>query len=230
MVGFEELEELLEQAVRLPLVLPRLGRSKNVQNAGNEFARAAADMWARSDEWDSSSPAFCDVWEWVDTYWDPGRPLGEPRGVMLMNALPSGFGEIQLDSATATCKLLLAAKEYGAGTIAKVASDFALHGMAETYSVFLFKGQPISSVKALDDHCALVPYHDALQMLLEYSSRMQRGDREREWLPTENVYDVCALVARGFRWVGGPNEENRRYESVLLRYGPETLVLSQSRN
>ena len=52
----------------------------------------------------------------------------------------------------------MASTEHGTGTVAKLAREFAAHGMIESRSFYLLNGLPVTSARPLDDDCTLLPY------------------------------------------------------------------------
>ena len=132
-------------------------------------------------------------------------------------------GEVQLDTLTAACKLLLAAAVHGAETVAKYAMEFAAHGMIEVRSFYLLKGASVSSAKPLDDYCTLLPYREALQRV-NAELLLQPQVSELRW-PPEQTTNVCALEVNSFERRGLMADDFERQVSPLLRPVP---AISQS--
>ena len=181
-------------------------------------------MLDRKSAWWAAVPALQDVQDWIEVHWDTERQVRPPSGTIAASDYISHQGQIQLDAATSTCKLLMAAAKHGVETVTKHAEEFAAHGMIEVRSLYLLKGLPATAVKPLDDHCTFLPYRDAFQ-------QMQADPRERQFLlkdlgwPPVDAHNVCVLEARSYERKVPGAEEFERYSSRLLQCGPETLAL-----
>ena len=183
--------------------------------------RRAMDRFLDKGAWETVGPGFKRLREWVEVHWNPEDDKEEPNGVV---ATGDDWGiqkENQLDSVTATKKLIAAAKLYGREKVGKCAVDFATHGMIEVRRVYLLKGSPIEAPKRLDNFCALLPYGETLQGI---SAETDPADLSIAW-PEPNSDNVCALEGRYFEKVTARSNEDGRYTSPLLKDGPGHLAL-----
>ena len=166
----------------------------------------------------TTAPAFQGVREWVAVHWALERATEPPLGTLIT----SGSGrrsEEQLDATLATIKLVKAAAEHGADTVARYATEFASHGMVEECNICLLKGASISESKRLDEYCSLLPYRDALRQ-----ADLSCSDVTNHW-PPEGTDSVCALQYRRFERGTRSGKGSELYTSPLLRDGAETLAL-----
>ena len=169
--------------------------------------------------WAMDAPAFLAVRDWVDARWRTGRATTAPPGTVKMHDPFTQPSEDQLDPATATRKLIVAAAIHGAKTVAGYAAEFGTHGLIEVHSIYLLKGASIANAQPLDDYCALIPYRTALQR-----SNTVPVEAWPDW-PPEETDGICALDCRGFERRTLHGFENEQIVSPLLRHGPESLAL-----
>ena len=95
---------------------------------------------AGKNDWLAAVPSLLDVQGWVEFHWNPDRQTRPPKVTISIASTFGQPGEGQLDDPSAAFKLLLAAWRYGTETVARVATEFAAHGMIETRRIFLLKG------------------------------------------------------------------------------------------
>ena len=218
------IEERLSRALRQFLVLPS-GINEQVIGvplSSRQLERVVKNILARKNEWLAAVPAFQDVQNWIEVHWDTERQT-QPPADTVSTGDGGNQGEIQLDALTATCKLILAARDHGVETVAKHAIKFAAHGMIEVSSFYMVKGSSISSAKSLGDYCTLLPYQDALQIVNTESS-IRSSSEDLLW-PIENTGNLCAFEVRSFEHRGFKANEFERYIGPLLRCGVETMQL-----
>ena len=129
--------------------------------------------------------------------------------------------ETQLDSVTATRKLIVAAQLYGREQVGSYATEFAAHGMIEVRWIYLLKGPPIEAAKPLDEYCKLLPYAEALRRIGEQTDPT---DLRTEW-PEPHSDNVCALEGRYCERASVQGTEYGQYTSPFLKDGPEQLAL-----
>ncbi len=195
---------------RLRCAQEELVPTAKVQGETSEFLSTNA--------WDTTAPAFQGVREWVAAHWALERATEPPLGTLIT----SDFGrrsEERLDDTLATIKLVMAAAEHGADTVARYATEFASHGMVEECNICLLKGASISESKLLDEYCSLLPYRDALRQ-----ADLSCSDVTNHW-PPEGTDSVCALQYRRFERGTRSGKGSELYTSPLLRDGAETLAL-----
>ena len=216
-----EIQEHLKRALRQLQDLPSI-RAGTIAVPGDTWQRKHMldSMLRAKNEWLAVVSALRDVQRWVEIHWDTARQTQPPKGTIPI-AIPFGQqGEVQLDALSAAFKLLLAAWNYDAETIAHVAVEFAAHGMIETRRILLLKGVPMLEAQALDDYCTLLPYREALKKVEAESM----GSAENLW-PPETVDDTCALEVRGFERRSVTGDDFQLYASPLLQCMYETLLL-----
>ena len=183
--------------------------------------RQTADRFLDEGVWKTDGPGFERLQDWVEVHWDPDDEKQAPSGTV---ATVDRWGrpfETQLDAVTATRKLIAAAKLYGRERVGKCAAAFATHGTIETHLIYLLKGPPIGAAKALDDHCTLLPYGEALRKI---EAESDPGDTRIVW-PEPHADNVCGLECKYFERIGTREDEYQRYASPLLTAGPEPLTL-----
>ena len=117
----------------------------------------------------------------------------------------------------------MASTEHGTGTVAKLAREFAAHGMIESRSFYLLNGLPVTSARPLDDYCTLLPHPEALEAIRETSSELTSA-KDLRW-PPKSIEDVTVLETRSFERRGLKAGEYERRISPLLECGPDMLVL-----
>ena len=184
-------------------------------------SRRAMDRFLDEGIWETVGPGFKRLREWVEVHWNPEGEKEGPNGAV---ATGDDWGirrENQLDSITATKKLVVAAKLYGREQVSKCAADFASHGMIEVRRIFLLKGPPIEEAQPLDDFCSLLPYGEALQGI---NAETDPADLSIAW-PEPKSDNVCALEGRYFENAAPHGNENCQYTSPLLKDGPGYLAL-----
>ena len=182
--------------------------------------RLDMDRYLDEATWRTNGTGYQRLKEWVEAHWYTEKDERVPSGTFVTGDDWPVQPEIQLDTATATRKLIAAAKLYGADRVGTCAGGFAAHGMIEVHWFYLLKGPPIEAVKPLDDHCTLLPYAEALRRI---EAETDPGDNSMEW-PEPHSDDVCALHARYCERASPRAGDCRRYASPLLRDGPEPLA------
>lgn len=194
-----------------------------------QIKSAVKNLLERKAELLNAVPALKEVRDWVKVHWDVERETQPPENTISIGDEWGNQCGAQMDPLAAACKLLLATLGHGVEKVAKCAVDFSDHGMIEVRSFYLFKGASISNAKALDEHCALVPYKEALHTL-----NWERDKYPIEGIgwPPEKVHNVCALEAKSFKHPLASNTEGQEAEtsysrrvSPLLRCGPELFGL-----
>ena len=222
--SLDSIKERLDRALPKFLVLPGVSEGiVDVPLSRVHLARLVRNILEKRNEWLATVPAFEDVQEWVAIHWDPERQTQPPAATVATSDKWGHAGEIQLDSATATCKLILAAAVHGTETVAKCAMEFSGHGMIEVRSFYLLKGLPVLNAISLDDYCNLITYPEALQKIAEASS-VGSLTEDRSW-PPECADNVCVLEARSFEHRRINANYVDRWVSRLLQCGTETLFL-----
>ena len=222
--SLDSIKERLDRALPKFLVLPGVSEGiVDVPLSRVHLARSVKNILEKRNEWLATVPAFEDVQEWVAIHWDPERQTQPPAATVATSDKWGHAGEIQLDSPTATCKLILAAAGHGTETVAKCAMEFAGHGMIEVRSFYLLKGLPVLNARSLEDYCNLLPYPEALQKMTEASSEDLLAEG-RSW-PPESADNVCVLEARSFEHRRLNTNYVDRRVGQLLQCGTETLVL-----
>ena len=215
---------------RLDLALPQFlaltGRNRRVCGVPlnsvqlEQAVKNVIDNWSR---WSTAVPAFKGVENWVAVHWDTERPTQPPPTTITDPGALRQLGEAQLDASSAACKLIVASTEHGTGTVAKLAREFAAHGMIESRSFYLLNGLPVTSARPLDDYCTLLPYPEALEAIRETSSELTSAEDLR-W-PPKSIENVTVLETRSFERRGLKAGEYERRISPLLECGPDMLVL-----
>ena len=183
--------------------------------------RRAMERFVDAGVWQTTGPGFQQLREWIEAYWksEEGKPA--PSGTIAVGEDWGLQSEKQLDSVTATRKLISAAKLYGREQVGKQAVEYAAHGMIEVHKIYLLKSLPILVAKPLDEYCTLLPYSEALR----------RIEAESDWTgsnivwPESDAANVCALQVRYFERANRRENEHGRYTSPLLVEGPEQLAL-----
>ncbi len=108
--SLDSIKERLDRALPKFLVLPGVSEGiVDVPLSRVHLARLVKNILEKRNEWLATVPAFDDVQEWVAIHWDPARQTQPPAATVATSDKWGHAGEIQLDSATATCKLILAA-------------------------------------------------------------------------------------------------------------------------
>ena len=175
------------------------------------------------NDWLAAVPSLRDVQSWVQIHWNADRQIRPPGGTIPIGMPFGQQGERQLDDPSAAFKLLLAAWSYGAETVARVAMEFAAHGMIETRRIFLLKGMSMGEALELDDYCTLLPYGEAVKKAdADFMSGPSRMDTL--W-PPETVDDTCALEVRGFERRGDTGDDLELHASPLIQCMYDTLLL-----
>lgn len=183
--------------------------------------RSSTDQFlSPASNWKTAGPGFRHLQEWVEVHWNQEEAKPPPCGTVPVREC-WGHGESQLDAATATRKLITAGHLYGTKQAARIAAEFAKHGMIEVHHIYLLRGPPMSEPKPLDEYCTLLPYGEALQRI---DAETDQGDLMSAW-PEPDADNVCALKAKYFKHGGVHCEANAQYTSPLLRDGPEQLAL-----
>ena len=218
-LSLDSIEERLSRALRLIRFSQGSGSLLNSRQLEIEVK----NILKRGVERLVVAPAFRDVENWVEVYWDPERRTQPPVSTVSTGDQWGNQGEVQLDALTATCKLLLAAAGHGTETVAKYAMEFANHGMIEVRHLFLLKGPPVSKAKPLDRYCTLLNYREALQKVNTGPSAKDLG-LTRYW-PPDGTDNVCFLEAIGFERRSLMADKFERRASRLLQCGPQTLAL-----
>ena len=195
--SLDSIDERLRRARRQ--FIPLLGFSEQVSEVpfkSREVPHLVEGMLTDRNRWSTTLPSFLDVQEWVEVHWSTKRETRPPAGTVSSGEEWGPNGDVQLDTQTATCKLLLAAVVHDVETVADCAMEFAAHGMIEVRSFYLLKGASVSDVTPLDDYCTLLPYRKAVQKIDAGHSQWHTGYNSR-W-PTDTVGDVCALEFQTF--------------------------------
>ena len=201
---------------------------RKAQDRGDERDELPGEPLARQEgngsvldegTWRTDGPGFTGASEWVELHWGNTGVNHPPEGTAATADQWGVQSEAALDAATATRKLIAAAKLYGRERVGHCAASFAMSGMIEVSSVHLLKGPPIGAAKPLDGHCTLLPYSDALDRI---DAATDSTDFNIAW-PDVRSGNLCALEARSFERVA-PARERGRYASPLLKYGPDQLA------
>ncbi len=183
--------------------------------------RRAIDRFLDEGIWETVGPGFRQLREWVEAHWSTGEDKQAPNGAV---ATEEDWGirrESQLDSVTATKKLIVAAKLHGREQVSKFAIAFAAHGMVEVRRVYLLKGPPIEASKPLDDFCSLLPYGEVLR---EIKTETDPADLSIVW-PEPDSDSVCALECLYFEKATPQCDWGGQFTSPLLKDGPRHLAL-----
>ena len=159
----KDIVECLKQAQEESRIVLTINGIPNIEEMGEcdppesiWKGRRAMDRFLDEGTWQTEGPGFKQLREWVEFHWNPKDDKEGPNGAV---ATGDDWGirrENQLDSVTATKKLIVAAKLYGREQVSKCAADFASHGMIEVRRICLLKGPPIEATKPLDDFCSLL--------------------------------------------------------------------------
>ena len=184
-------------------------------------ARRTMDRYLDEGTWKSAGPGFQRLQEWVALHWNPEIERHPPDGAVATRDHWPQQGETRLDTATATRKLIAAAKIYGLEQIGRYAAEFAAHGMIEFHCIYMLKGPPIEAAKPLDENCALLPYAEALRKI---DAESDPGPPGFAW-PKPDSGNVCALEVRYFERDNPHDARRSQYASPLLKDGPEQLAL-----
>ena len=179
------------------------------------------DCYMDKGIWQTKGPGFQRLQEWVEIHWNPADEKQAPTDTVGAGEDWKWPGEGQLDSASATRKLISAAKLHGPTLVGKHAAEFAAHGMIEVRRVYLLKGPSIEAAKSLDEYCSLLPYSEALR---KFDAEWDPGDVSIKF-PESRADNVCALEGRYFERGSCRGEEYKQYMSPLLKDGPEQLAL-----
>ncbi|MYF40199.1 MAG: hypothetical protein F4221_05005 [Rhodothermaceae bacterium] len=218
----------LRQFLALPGIEKRFERSQfsaqfDRPQFSIQFERISKDMAYREREWLTAVPSLQNLRDWIDTQWDTARQSLPPAGTVSTVDKWGDQSEVQIDSMTAACKLLLAAALYGSETVGKYAMEFSVHGMIEVRSFFLLRGLSVLNAKPLDDYCTLTPYGGVLEKVKAITAA--RHLAEDLYWPPESAADICVLEVRSFERRGSAVDDVERRVSRLLLCGPETLTL-----
>ncbi|MCY4381823.1 MAG: hypothetical protein OXE44_01580 [Nitrospinae bacterium] len=183
--------------------------------------RRSMDRFLDEGIWRTDGPGFRRLREWVEIHWNPEEEKPAPSGTVATGENWGIQRESQLDTTTATRKLIAAARLYGRESVGKYAAEFAVHGMIEVNRVYLLKGPPIEMAKPLDEYCTLLPYCEARRKI---DAESNPGDLLIK-LPEPHVDNVCALESRWFERRSLQGDGCRQYTSPLLKDGLEQLAL-----
>ena len=183
--------------------------------------RRAMDRFMDCGAWQTTGPGFQQLREWVEVHWNTEDTKPAPAYAVAAREYWRPHGEEQLHPATATRKLISAAKLYGLEQVGKCAAEFAAHGMIEVRRIYLLKGPPLEEAKPLDEHCTLLPYGEALRRIGEETDRT---DFSIKW-PESDSESVCALEGKYFERANLVETELGQYTSPLLKEGPDRLAL-----
>ena len=191
--SLDSIEERLRRTLEQFTALPEIGEkiSIGVPLSSGQLNRVVKNMSKWGKEWLETVPALQDVKDWVEVHWDTERQTEPPAGTVSDGEKWGNNGDVQLDSLTATCKLLLAAAGHGVETVAKCAREFAEHGMIEVRSFYLLKGASVLDATPLDDYCILLSYRDAMQKVKAQLS-LHFSDEDLWWPPEQATNVVCA--------------------------------------
>ena len=201
---------------------PNLVRMNEIETPVNRWEGIGKmDHYLDKCEWQTTGPGFRRLQDWVEAHWNPMDKKRAPNGTVSAGIGRMQQGEIQLDSTSATKKLIAAAKLYGTELVGKHAAQFALHGMIEIQWTYLLKGPTIDVAKPLDEYCSLLPYREGRQKVNIVP------DPRSDWpeLPEPHLDNLCALECRYFERVNCRSGEDAQYTSPLLKDGPEQLAL-----
>ena len=171
--------------------------------------------------WQTDGSGFKLLREWVEVHWSREEEKQPPNGAVTTGEDWGVQREKQLDSVTATKKLIVAAKLYGRQQVSRCVAGFATHGMIEVRRVFLLKGPPFQEAMALDDFCTLLPYGEALRRI---TADTDPSDLSIVW-PEPGSDNVCALEGRYFENPAPKSSGEGQYASPLLKHGPGHLAL-----
>ena len=224
----ESICERLKQAQKETLVILTIEGRPNIVEM-NETSppescwegMRSMDRYMDNGTWQTKGPGFRRLQEWVEVHWSPEDEKQAPIGTVATGEGWGRQGEVQLDSASATRKLIAAAKLYGPEQIGKHAAEFAAHGMIEVSRIYLLKGPPIGAAMPLDEYCSLLPYCEAWRRV---DAELDLGDSIIAW-PEPPADNVCAFEGRYFEHGGLQTDEHGQYTSPLLKDGPEQLAL-----
>ena len=183
--------------------------------------RQRVDCYMDEGIWQTKGLGFQQLKEWVEVHWNPEDKRQAPGGTVATGEDWGWEGEIQLDAANATRKLIAAAKLFGRDEVGKYVAEFATHGMIEVRRIYLLKGPSIKSAKPLDECCTLLPYREAWRKI---DAESDPGDSRIVW-PEPHTENICALEGRYFERGRLQGEEYSQYTSPLLKDGPQQLAL-----
>ena len=224
----KDIVECLKQAQEESRIVLTINGIPNIEEMGEcdppesiWKGRRAMDRFLDEGTWQTEGPGFKQLREWVEFHWNPKDDKEGPNGAV---ATGDDWGirrENQLDSVTATKKLIVAAKLYGREQVSKCAADFASHGMIEVRRIFLLKGPPIEAALLLDNFCSLLPYGQALEGI---NAETDPTNHSIVW-PEPNSDNVCALEGRYFEKAAPQCNGNGQYTSPFLKDGPGHLAL-----
>ena len=220
----DRIHELLVRALRKLVVSIEVGGrrvSLQMHALPESFkGRDSAIRLVADGAWATDAPALQAIQRWIALHWNPERPTQRPTGTVLTDKYFAPQCQPRLDDASASRKLVVAAAVHGAETVAQHAVKFACYGMAETRSIHLLKGPPVSKPKRLDDYCALLPYGEALRRANAF---FRPGTMQS---PPENAGGICALECTRFALpTRRPAYGNEWFGSPLMQDGVETLAL-----
>ena len=179
------------------------------------------DRFLDEGTWRTDGPGFTELREWVELHWGSTGETQPPEGTAATADQWGLQSQAPLDAATATRKLIAAAKLYGQEQVGHHATAFATHGMIEVTCIYLLKGPPMGAAKPLDEYCTLLPHSEALERI---GARTDPADSTIAW-PGRESESLCALESRYFEGVSPLDEEPGRYATPLLKDGVDQLVL-----
>ena len=225
----QSIHERLEQAQQETQILllvddrPSIVEMDEVAPPESPWAgRQHLSRYLEQGHWKTAGPGFGRLQEWVEEHWNPQHERQAPKGTAATMDQFGRSSETQLDDATATRKLIAAAKLHGRDQVGECAARFAAHGTIESRSIYLLKGPPIEEARALDDHSVLLPYSQARREVL---AEVDPGPEDTRFAwPEADDSNVCALETTYYERVEA-RHEYRRYASPLLAEGPENLTL-----
>ena len=222
----DSIEGRLTHALRQFMPSPEIAR---VWQNDSHIEGAVKSLLENKEAWLATVPALQDVQDWVEAHWDTERQRQPPMGTVPTGDEYGNQRDVQLDTLTATFKLLLASARHGATTVAEYAMGFAAHGMIEVRSFYLLKGPSVSNATPLDEYCSIFPYREAFQTVNAES--YLDPTRDLGW-PPATADNVCALEVRSFERreclafdTGSRTGRFERHVSRLLQCGPGTLAL-----
>ena len=227
-MSIASIHERLKQAQEETQVLLTIdGRPNVVEMCETYLPTSRWESWRTLDRylddgiWKSAGPGFQRLQEWVALHWNPESDRRPPEGTVATRHHWPRQRETRLDTATATRKLIAAARMYGLEQIGRYAAEFAAHGMIEVHCIYMLKGPPIEAAKPLDENCSLLPYAEALRKI---DAESDPGPPGFAW-PKPDSGSVCALEVRYFERDNPPDAQRSQYASPLLKEGPEQLAL-----
>lgn len=224
----ESIRRRLEQAQKeTRVVLTVDGRPNIVEMdvtsppASRWEGRLDMDRFVDTGTWQTTGPGFKQLREWVEVHWNMEDEKLAPSGIVSIGDDWGAHSEIQLDSVTATRRLIAAARLYGSEQVAKYAAEFAAHGMIEIRGTYLLKGPPIEAAIPLDEYCTLLPYGEELRRI---GSDADPTSSSVRW-PESDSENVCVLESRYYERANPQGGRCEQYTSPLMREGPELLAL-----